>query len=134
MAAMKMKSFLCIAVAGSIALSSSLFGQTSQMTGRSWPLPESLITIQKDGEEWAIRRVPSTKVNGDLQVGSTVTITYNEPDAQKKETPMGGTPTPAGKNRSLPSGARSLNWLHGKRIAGASGIALAKGGRIVGFR
>ena len=67
------------------------------MTGKVVAVSRSSITVQKDSEEWVIKRVPSTKISGDMTVGSTVTITYNEPDGQKKETPMGGTPTPAEK-------------------------------------
>jgi hypothetical protein len=83
-AMMKMKSLLCVIVAGSVALS-SLFAETATMTGKVLAVSSSGITIQKDSEEWVIKRVPSTTVNGELKVGSTVTVTYNEPDAQKKE-------------------------------------------------
>lgn len=81
---MNIKSILCVIVAGSVALS-SIFAETATMTGKVVAVSSSSITIQKDSEEWVIKRVPSTTVNGELKVGSTVTVTYNQPDAQKKE-------------------------------------------------
>jgi Flp pilus assembly protein TadG len=93
---MKMKSLLCVIVAGSFALSSA-FCQTAEMTGTVTAVSRSSITLQNGTETWVIQRVPSTKVTGDLKVGSTVTVSYNQPDAQKKEAPLGGTPTAAPK-------------------------------------
>ena len=93
---MKMKSLICVIVAGTVALS-SLFAQTATMTGKLIAVSRGSITIQTGSDQWVIQRVPSTTVNGDLTVGSTVTVTYNQPDAQKKEGTMAGTPTPSGQ-------------------------------------
>ena len=44
-----------------------------------------MITVQNGKEVWDIKLTASTTVSGDKKVGSTVTVTYNAPDAQKKE-------------------------------------------------
>ena len=43
------------------------------------------ITVQNAKEVWDINLTASTKVSGDKKVGSTVTVIYDAPDAQKKE-------------------------------------------------
>ena len=82
----------------SLALSSIAFGQITNMTGTVKAVTSTTITVQKvNGEQWDIKRTSTTNVtSGELKVGSTATISYNTPDAQKKEAPTGGTPTPAG--------------------------------------
>jgi hypothetical protein len=55
------------------------------MTGQIIALTSDKITVQKGKEVWDINLSASTKVTGDKKVGSTVTVTYNAPDAQKKE-------------------------------------------------
>ncbi len=71
----------------SLALSGTVFGQTAQMTGKVLALSKDSITVQSGTDVWTIKRVPATKVTGDLKPGSVVTISYNAPDAQKKEAP-----------------------------------------------
>jgi hypothetical protein len=70
---------------GKLTLSSAAFAQTAQMTGQIIALTSDKITVQKGKEVWDINLSASTKVSGDKKVGSTVTVTYNAPDAQKKE-------------------------------------------------
>lgn len=54
------------------------------------------ITIQQGTTVWVIKRTSTTQVtSGDLKAGSTVTVKYSTPDAQKKEGPVtAGEPTP----------------------------------------
>ena len=95
---MKTKLLFSIIVAGSVLLNCAVFGQTAQMTGKVLAVSSSVITLQKDAEVWDIKRTQTTTVSGALKVGSTVTVTYALPDAQKKEGPSTATsptPTPA---------------------------------------
>jgi hypothetical protein len=73
-----MKSLLSLVVAGSFALSSLALGagKTYQVTGPVLEVNDSMIAVQKGKDRWEIARDSSTKVNGDLKVGSKVTITY----------------------------------------------------------
>ena len=91
---MKIKTFLCVIVAGSLSLSSVAFAQTTEMTGKVVAVSSSMITVQKGTEVWEIKRSRSTTVTGKLKVGATVTVKYNAPDAQKKEGPAAA-PTPS---------------------------------------
>ena len=84
-AMMKMKSILIAIAAASLTLSSTAFAQTAHMTGKIIAVTSDKITVQNGKEVWDINLTASTKVSGDKKVGSTVTITYNAPDAQKKE-------------------------------------------------
>jgi hypothetical protein len=84
-AMMKMKSILIAIAATSLTLSSTAFAQTAHMTGKVIAVTSDKITVQKGKEVWDINLTASTKVSGDKKVGSTVTVTYNAPDAQKKE-------------------------------------------------
>lgn len=83
----RMKRNLLLILAIGIAFSGIVFAQTSQLTGKIISVSTSAITVQKGREVWDIKRSRSTRVDGDLKVGSTVTVTYNMPDAQKKEGP-----------------------------------------------
>ena len=83
-AMMKMKSILIAIAAASLTLSST-FAQTAQMTGKVIAVTSDKITVQNGKEVWDIKLTASTTVSGDKKVGSTVTVTYNAPDAQKKE-------------------------------------------------
>jgi hypothetical protein len=83
-AMMKMKSILIAIAAASLTLSSTAFAQTAQMTGKVIAVTSDKITVQNGKEVWDINLTASTKVSGDKKVGSTVTVTYNAPDAQKK--------------------------------------------------
>jgi hypothetical protein len=84
-ARMKIKSMLNLIAAASLVLSSTAFAQTAQMTGKVLAVTKGKITVQNGAEVWDINRVPTTKVSGNLKVGLMVTISYNVPDAQKKE-------------------------------------------------
>jgi hypothetical protein len=104
---MKMKSFLCIVVAGSVAFSAA-FAQTGpemiQTTGKVVQISASLITVQKPTEPgwvWEIKRGPGTSTTispKSPDIGSQATVNSTVPDAQKKEAPSTvPTPTPAGQ-------------------------------------
>lgn len=82
---MKRKLLLILAIG--TALSGIAFAQTTQLTGKVIAVSSGAITVQKGTDVWDIKRSRSTKVDGTLKVGSTVTVTYNTPDAQKKEGP-----------------------------------------------
>jgi uncharacterized membrane protein len=84
-AMMKMKSILIAIAAASLTLSSTVFAQTAHMTGKVIAVTSDKITVQNGKEVWDINLTASTTVSGDKKVGSTVTVTYNAPDAQKKE-------------------------------------------------
>ncbi len=60
-----------------------------QVTGPVLEVKDDAITVQKGKEKWEIARDPSTKVNGDLKVGSKVTIQYQmkATEIDVKETP-----------------------------------------------
>jgi hypothetical protein len=47
-----------------------------QVTGPVLELTPTKITVQKGNDRWEITRTPTTKVDGDLQVGAKVTIHY----------------------------------------------------------
>ncbi len=72
---------------GAVALTAVLLGllvvpahaaqpKTYQVTGPVLELTADTITVKKGSEKWEIARDSSTKVTGDLKVGSTVTIQY----------------------------------------------------------
>ncbi len=68
------------------------------MTGKVIAVSADKITIQQGSTMWDINLTGSTQVTGDKKIGSVVTVSYNAPDAQKKEAPASnGTPTPAGE-------------------------------------
>ena len=91
---MKIESFLCVILAVTLSLGSAAFAQDAAITGTVVAVSGGTITIQKGTEVWNIRQTATTKVNGDLKVGSVVTINYNGPDAQKKEQPISN-PSPS---------------------------------------
>lgn len=65
--------------AGSIALSGATFAaspSTYQVTGAITAVDDSMITVMKGKEKFEVARDASTKVTGDLAVGTKVTITY----------------------------------------------------------
>lgn len=49
---------------------------TYQATGPVLEIKDNVITVQKGKEKWQIAKDASTKVTGDLKVGSKVTIEY----------------------------------------------------------
>jgi hypothetical protein len=50
--------------------------KTYQVTGPVLEIRPDAIVVQKGSEKWEISRDDSTKVTGDLKVGSKVTIEY----------------------------------------------------------
>jgi len=50
--------------------------KTYQVTGPVLAVTADMITVQKGSDKWEIARDASTKVKGDLKVGSKVTIEY----------------------------------------------------------
>ncbi len=50
--------------------------KTYQVTGPVLEVSDSMIAVQKGKDRWEIARDASTKVTGDLKVGSKVTIEY----------------------------------------------------------
>lgn len=74
---MKITSILAIAFALiGFSTSARAASGTYQATGPVLEVTDSKIVIQKDTEKWEIARTPSTKVTGELKVGSKVTIQY----------------------------------------------------------
>jgi len=77
-----MKSFIRIAaLAGALQLFAltDLCAQatkTYEVTGPILELTDKMIVVQKGSERWEIARDDKTKVDGDLKVGSKVTISY----------------------------------------------------------
>ena len=62
-----------------LSIGTSLFAaasKTYQVTGPVLDIKGDLITVQKGSDRWEITRDASTKVTGDLKVGSKVTIEY----------------------------------------------------------
>ena len=94
---MRTPTLFSIIVAGYMAVSATVFGQTTEMTGTVVAVSRSTITLKKGTDQWVIRKQPTTKITGDAKVGEEVTITYNQPDAQKKEEPLSGQPAPESK-------------------------------------
>ena len=62
-----------------------------QVTGKVLEVTPTSIVVQKDEEKWEVARDANTKVEGDLKVGSKVTIQYRciatdvEVKAEKKK-------------------------------------------------
>ena len=50
--------------------------KTYQVTGPVLEVSDTMITVKKGNDKWEIARDASTKVTGDLKVGSKVTIEY----------------------------------------------------------
>lgn len=67
-------------VAGLVLLFSSLVfaagPKTYQVTGPILEIKDDMITVQKGKDKWEIAKDASTKVTGDLKVGTKVTIEY----------------------------------------------------------
>ena len=75
---MKSITLLSLILAGSLSFSTiaSAAGKTYQVTGPVLEVNDTMIAVQKGKDRWEIARDSSTKVNGDVKVGSKVTITY----------------------------------------------------------
>ena len=67
-------------IAGLVLLFSSLVfaagPKTYQVTGPVLEIKDDMITVQKGKDKWEIAKDASTKVTGDLKVGTKVTIEY----------------------------------------------------------
>lgn len=90
-----MKLFLSLVVIGSFALSAA-FSQTSQkeqITGKVVAVTADTITVQKANEPkwvWEIKigSGTDTTITGKAEVGSQVTVSCIQLNAQKKEAPQ----------------------------------------------
>lgn len=60
-----------------LALSVATSAWAYQVTGPVLEVSDSKIVVQKGKENWEIARTPETKINGNLKVGSKVTIEYS---------------------------------------------------------
>ena len=71
---------LCAVAAGSLFLALSAIAgpqaKTYQVTGPVLEISDTVIVVQKGEDKWQVARDKDTKVNGDLKVGSKVTIQY----------------------------------------------------------
>jgi len=50
--------------------------KTYQVTGPVLEIKGDVIVVEKGKDKWEVAKSPATKVNGDLKVGSKVTIEY----------------------------------------------------------
>ena len=51
--------------------------KTYQVTGPILEINDKMIVVQKDKERWEIERTTDTKIDGELKVGSKVTVYYH---------------------------------------------------------
>ena len=74
----KMSSLAAVSLAGLLlaAAASGATAKTYQVTGPVLEVSGDMIVVQKGKDRWEVARDGSTKVNGDLKVGSKVTIDY----------------------------------------------------------
>ena len=94
---MNIKTILTAFMAGTFALSSVALADN--MAGTVVAVTPTLITVQRGKDVWNIKcgAGTHTTVKGELKVGASVSISYDAPDAQKKEEPMTApTDAPAG--------------------------------------
>jgi hypothetical protein len=73
------KTITCLLVAAALALAATVeAGSTKsyQVTGPVLEVNDSMIVVQKGKERWEIARDASTKMTGDIKVGSKVTVMY----------------------------------------------------------
>ncbi len=74
---MKIKFALSLIAALNITFAGLAIGADDyQVTGPVLELTDTMIAVQKGSERWEITRSATTKVSGDLKVGSKVTIHY----------------------------------------------------------
>ncbi len=74
----KMRRSLAFLLAGALIVAAELSAATKtyQVTGPVLEVSGDMIAVQKGKDRWEIARDGSTKVTGDLKVGSKVTIEY----------------------------------------------------------
>jgi hypothetical protein len=77
--------------------------KTYQATGPVLELTADTIVIQKGSERWEIGRDATTKITGDLKVGSKVTVEYRMTAATITVKPDKAAKAPS---KSKPSGSR----------------------------
>ena len=68
---------LCAAAFLAVGSAQAADAKTYQVTGPVLEVTPTTITVQKGDDKWQIARNKSTKVTGDLKVGSKVTIQYH---------------------------------------------------------
>ena len=73
---MRKLSTLLVLFALAIAVSAAAAVKTYQVTGPVLEVKADMIAVQKGSDRWEIARDASTKIIGDLKVGSKVTIEY----------------------------------------------------------
>lgn len=71
--------------------------KTYQVTGPVLEVRPDAIVVQKGTEKWEIARDSSTKMTGDVKVGSKVTITYRMTASDVTVKPDTGAKAPAKK-------------------------------------
>jgi len=71
--------------------------KTYQVTGPVLALTDDMITVQKGQDKWEIARDASTKITGDLKVGSKVTIEYRMSATSVDVKPAAAAKAPAAK-------------------------------------
>jgi hypothetical protein len=71
-----MKRFLRVILPVAVLLLTPAVGFAYQVTGPVLEVTDTKIVVQKGKEKWELSRDASTKVTGDLKVGSKVTIEY----------------------------------------------------------
>jgi hypothetical protein len=75
----KLTTWWGLLAAGVLAFSSAAQAgstRTYQVTGPVLEMNDNMIVVQKGKERWEIARSADTKMNGDVKVGSKVTIMY----------------------------------------------------------
>jgi hypothetical protein len=71
-----MKKFLRVVLPVALLLLTPAVAFAYQVTGPVLEVTDTKIVVQKGKDKWEIARDASTKVTGDLKVGSKVTIEY----------------------------------------------------------
>ena len=90
---------LVIGLVVGAAVSARVAVKTYQVTGPVLELRPDAIVVQKGSEKWELARDASTKMTGDVKVGSKVTIQYRmtaaEVSAAPEKAKAGGADKPA---------------------------------------
>jgi hypothetical protein len=66
-----------LVLAAALSVPSIARAKTYQVTGPVLEVTDKMIAIKKGSDRWEIDRTPDTKIDGDLKVGSKVTIYYH---------------------------------------------------------